>query len=174
MPLLVQLIIRILANLAADRAQGEFFLKGRIATLFFFISFLISSFSKVFTQLEIVVTCSLMRNLLMCLIAFLASTVSFSQTIRGKVVEQQNQASLTGAVIIQKGTSNGVVTDYDGEFSIKVSGLPATLVVKYVGFAEQEVEILKDKDCLNYGPKKITVSTAGIADKIPLAAKEIG
>jgi 23S rRNA (adenine2503-C2)-methyltransferase len=36
------------------------------------------------------------------------------------------------------------------------------------------VEILKDKDGLNYGPKKITVSTAGIADKIPLAAKEIG
>ena len=36
------------------------------------------------------------------------------------------------------------------------------------------VEILKDKDGLNYGPKKITVSTAGIADKIPQAAKEIG
>jgi 23S rRNA (adenine2503-C2)-methyltransferase len=36
------------------------------------------------------------------------------------------------------------------------------------------VEILKDKDGLNYGPKKITISTAGIADKISLAAKEIG
>jgi 23S rRNA (adenine2503-C2)-methyltransferase len=36
------------------------------------------------------------------------------------------------------------------------------------------VEILKDKDGLNYGTKKITVSTAGIADKIPQAAREIG
>jgi 23S rRNA (adenine2503-C2)-methyltransferase len=36
------------------------------------------------------------------------------------------------------------------------------------------VEILKDKDGLNYGPKKITVSSAGIADKIPQAAREIG
>jgi 23S rRNA (adenine2503-C2)-methyltransferase len=36
------------------------------------------------------------------------------------------------------------------------------------------VDILKDKDGLNYGPKKITVSTAGIADKIPQAANEIG
>ena len=36
------------------------------------------------------------------------------------------------------------------------------------------VEIFKDKDGLNYGPKKITVSTAGIADKIPQAAREIG
>ncbi len=36
------------------------------------------------------------------------------------------------------------------------------------------VEILKDKEGLNYGPKKITVSTAGIANKIPEAAKDIG
>jgi 23S rRNA (adenine2503-C2)-methyltransferase len=36
------------------------------------------------------------------------------------------------------------------------------------------VEILKHKEGLNYGPKKITVSTAGIANKIPDAAKEIG
>jgi len=36
------------------------------------------------------------------------------------------------------------------------------------------VEILKDKDGLNYGPKRITVSTAGIANKIPEAANEIG
>jgi|TARA_B110001452_G_C15176759_1_gene408855 23S rRNA (adenine2503-C2)-methyltransferase len=36
------------------------------------------------------------------------------------------------------------------------------------------VEILKDKEGLNYGPKKITVSTAGIANKIVEAANEIG
>tara|TARA_B110000259_G_scaffold183397_1_gene228580 strand:+ start:2013 stop:3074 length:1062 start_codon:yes stop_codon:yes gene_type:complete len=36
------------------------------------------------------------------------------------------------------------------------------------------VEILKNKEGLNYGPKKITVSTAGIANRIPNAANEIG
>ena len=36
------------------------------------------------------------------------------------------------------------------------------------------VEILKDKEGLNYGPKRITVSTAGIANRIPEAANEIG
>ena len=36
------------------------------------------------------------------------------------------------------------------------------------------VEILKDREGLNYGSKKITVSTAGISNKIPEAAKEIG
>jgi len=36
------------------------------------------------------------------------------------------------------------------------------------------IEIIKNKEGLNYGPKKITVSTAGIANKIPEAANEIG
>ena len=36
------------------------------------------------------------------------------------------------------------------------------------------VQILKDKNGLNYGNKKITVSTSGIANKIPEAADEIG
>jgi 23S rRNA (adenine2503-C2)-methyltransferase len=36
------------------------------------------------------------------------------------------------------------------------------------------VGILKDKEGLNYGSKKITISTAGIANKIPEAAREIG
>ena len=82
-----------------------------------------------------------MRSLLLCLIALLVAATSFSQSVRGKVVEQQKQASLTGAVVFQKGTNNGVVTDYDGEFSIKVTGLPTTLVVKYVGFADIEIEV---------------------------------
>lgn len=85
------------------------------------------------------VLCSLMRNLLFCLIALLVSINTLAQNIRGKVVEQQNQATLTGAVVFQKGTNNGVATDYDGEFSIHVTGLPVTLVVKYVGFADQEI-----------------------------------
>jgi len=36
------------------------------------------------------------------------------------------------------------------------------------------IQILKDKNGLNYGNKKITVSTSGIANKIPEAANEIG
>ena len=36
------------------------------------------------------------------------------------------------------------------------------------------IQIIKDKKGLNYGNKKITVSTSGIANKIPEAAKEIG
>ena len=39
---------------------------------------------------------------------------------------------------------------------------------------KKAIQILKEKKGLNYGNKKITVSTSGIANKIPEAAKEIG
>ncbi len=106
-----------------------------------------------------------MRNLLFNLLILLTTTVSYAQTLRGKVVEQQNQASLTGAVILQKGASHGALSDYDGEFSIKVSGLPVTLVVKYVGFADQEI-IARNTDFIlvemitgDFGPTVIIKDT---------------
>ena len=43
-----------------------------------------------------------------------------------------------------------------------------------IGNLKKAVQILKDKNGLNYGNKKITISTSGIANKIPEAADEIG
>ena len=77
-----------------------------------------------------VVNCLQMRNLLFLLFTLLATIGSYAQTLRGKVIDQQNRTTLTGAVVFQKGTSNGVTTDYDGEFSIKVSECLDRLPVK--------------------------------------------
>ena len=62
---------------------------------------------------------------------------------------QQNQISgfvtdgsgqpLPGASVIEKGTTNGVQTDFDGGFSIKTSKQGATLIVSYIGFVTKEV-----------------------------------
>ena len=112
-----------------------------------------------------VVNCLQMRNLLFLLFTLLATIGSYAQTLRGKVIDQQNRTTLTGAVVFQKGTSNGVTTDYDGEFSIKVSELPVTLVVKYVGFADQEI-LVRNADFIlvemsqgDFGPTVIIKDT---------------
>ncbi|HET8736467.1 MAG TPA: TonB-dependent receptor [Pricia sp.] len=47
---------------------------------------------------------------------------------------------LAGANIVEKGTSNGTQTDFDGNFAIEV-GDDAVLVVSYIGFATKEVNI---------------------------------
>lgn len=57
-------------------------------------------------------------------------------TVRGRVVDQNNE-SLIGVNVVQKGTSNGTVTDIDGAFSLQIP-LKSTLVFSYIGFEKQE------------------------------------
>ncbi len=63
-----------------------------------------------------------------------------AQTIKGKVTDSSG-AALPYMNVVEKGTSNGVTTDDNGEFSIKVASLPATLVVSSMGFATKSVKV---------------------------------
>ena len=67
------------------------------------------------------------------------SVASVQQTkqVTGQVSD--SQGPLIGATVMEKGTNNGTVTDFDGKFSLNVSA-GATLVVSYVGYVSQEVK----------------------------------
>ena len=67
------------------------------------------------------------------------SVASVQQTkqVTGQV--NDSQGPLIGATVMEKGTNNGTVTDFDGKFSLNVSA-GATLVVSYVGYVSQEVK----------------------------------
>mgnify|MGYP001085284948 CR=1 FL=1 len=73
--------------------------------------------------------------LLLVPISFLAQT-----TIKGKVIDD-TKYPLPGASIIVKGSTKGEVTDFDGNFSIKIDKTPATLVVSYLGYKTKEVVV---------------------------------
>ena len=69
------------------------------------------------------------------------STVSWAQTtVTGTVLDEQN-IPLPGANVVVKNTTNGVVTDFDGNFSISVSNTNAVLVVSYIGYVGKEVKL---------------------------------
>jgi TonB-linked SusC/RagA family outer membrane protein len=59
-------------------------------------------------------------------------------TVSGTVVDN-NGEPIIGASVIQKGTSNGAVTDLDGHFSVKVPK-GTTLTISYIGFSTQDVK----------------------------------
>ena len=65
---------------------------------------------------------------------------AIQKTISGKITDDAGMP-LPGANIVEKGTSNGVQTDFDGNFSISVSDENAVLVVSFVGFLNQEIEV---------------------------------
>lgn len=87
-----------------------------------------------------------MKVRILWLIAFLLFTVQLSAqqkvTVKGKITDEHNEPVI-GANIMEKGTTNGVISDFDGFFTFNVSS-GATLVVSYIGFAQQEIPV-KDK-----------------------------
>nr|WP_299074428.1 TonB-dependent receptor [uncultured Allomuricauda sp.] len=95
-------------------------------------------------------------KLLILTLVFAVSSGSLAQTqITGVVVDDQN-VPLPGANVQEKGTTNGVVTDFDGNFSISVSGSDATIVVSYIGFETKEIVL---DGSSNYSVQLTTSST---------------
>jgi iron complex outermembrane receptor protein len=62
-----------------------------------------------------------------------------AQTIKGIVTDENGQA-LPYSNVVDKATANGVTTDGNGNFEIRV-GLPVTLIAKYVGFQNKSIEV---------------------------------
>ncbi len=67
------------------------------------------------------------------------SVASVQQTKQATGHVEDSQGPLIGATIMEKGTTNGTVTDFDGNFSLNVKP-GATLVISYVGYESQEVK----------------------------------
>ena len=74
------------------------------------------------------------------LLVFLMTTVTgFAQnkTVSGIVVDKAGEAVI-GASVLVKGTSNGTITDFDGNYTLVVTGSNAVLQFSYVGYQTLE------------------------------------
>ncbi|MDX2248260.1 MAG: TonB-dependent receptor [Bacteroidia bacterium] len=74
-----------------------------------------------------------------CLVLF--AQMGFAQQKVSGTVNSQDGAPLAGATVLAKGTQAGVLTDADGAYSLDVPAGTTTLVISYIGFTTQEVEI---------------------------------
>jgi len=101
-----------------------------------------------------------------------------STSISGLITDSSGIA-LPGVNIIEKGTKNSASTDFDGKFSFKVTNPNATLIVSFIGFTQQEVNItgkttitvklkdeqetLKEVVVIGYGTAKKTDVTGSVS-----------
>lgn len=60
--------------------------------------------------------------------------------IVGTVTDKSGLA-LPGATVVEEGTSNGTTTDFDGNFSLRVSSSPAIIEVSFMGFKTQSLQV---------------------------------
>ena len=74
--------------------------------------------------------------------AYAAGDVQNVQQATKKVTGNvsDSQGPVIGASVVEKGTSNGVVTDFDGNFSLNVKP-GATLVISYIGYTTKEIAV---------------------------------
>ncbi|MCB0448375.1 MAG: TonB-dependent receptor, partial [Gelidibacter sp.] len=119
----------------------------------------------------------------MMLLTVFSINFTIAQQVTGTVTDVDG-APIAGVNVIEKGTTNGVVTDFDGKYSINVSG-NATLVFSYVGSNTQEVAVnnrstinitLEDGVSLDEvvlvgsrSPKRTSVDTAVAIDVIDVS-----
>ncbi len=84
------------------------------------------------------------RLLMLIAVVVFALDVSAQSPVSGHVKDDTGEGVI-GATVMEKGTSNGTVTDFDGNFKLECK-VGATLVITYIGFNPQEV---KAKDGLD-------------------------
>jgi outer membrane receptor protein involved in Fe transport len=73
-------------------------------------------------------------------------SINAQSTIKGKIQEKSNGQGMFSATIIEKGTTNGSISDFDGNFTLKSkNSYPITIVVSFIGYVSQEI-IVKNAD----------------------------
>lgn len=106
---------------------------------------------------------------------FLACTLSISAQVGGVIVDETGEP-IIGASILEKGTTNGTITDFDGNFTLDVAE-GATLEISYVGYAMQslkaaagmhvvlkeDTEVLEEVVVVGYGVQKKSDLTGSIS-----------
>lgn len=81
------------------------------------------------------------KHLFTFLCFFIMSAMTFAQiTVKG-TVKDKDDLGIPGANIVVKGTTNGTITDYDGNFSISVPSEKSVLVFSFLGMQTQEVTV---------------------------------
>ena len=60
--------------------------------------------------------------------------------VTGRITDKSD-VPLPGASVVEKGTTNGVTTDFDGNFNLELEDENAILVVSYIGFTTREIVV---------------------------------
>ena len=84
-----------------------------------------------------------MHRFLGCLLMlFISITYTFAQSriVKGTVLDDL-KLGMPGVNVVVKGTTNGTITDFDGNYSISVSGDKAVLVYSFMGYVSQEIQV---------------------------------
>ena len=80
------------------------------------------------------------KHLLPALCFLCISITTWAQTTVSGVVLDDTDMTLIGVNVMEKGTTNGTITDFDGKFTLSVKNTKAVLVFSYIGYQTVEMQ----------------------------------
>ncbi len=112
-----------------------------------------------------------MKKLLFILFVSFVGTSLYGQGVRGKVTDAGDGSALPGVSVVVNGTSNGTITDGEGNYLLDLSAGNYQLTISFVGYATQTVKInLPNQEVLNI---QLSQSSA-ILDEIVVTGSRSG
>jgi TonB-linked SusC/RagA family outer membrane protein len=121
---------------------------------------------------------NLKKSTLFLFFLFLFSLGVNAQTVKGIVTDAKGE-TIIGASVLEKGTTNGTITNFNGEFTLTLKSANATILVTYVGYLNEEVKpagktnlklvlqgntkLLDEVVVVGYGVQKRTSITGSVA-----------
>lgn len=108
-------------------------------------------------------------------LVFSVSVAAQKMVVKGNILDKDNQP-IIGANILEKGTSNGTISDLEGNFTLSITNPKTTLVVTYIGYKNVEMpasakmkivmtedsEMLEDVVVIGYGSVKKSDATGSV------------
>lgn len=106
------------------------------------------------------------KKLLIFSLLFMFLGVSLNaQTITGKILEEDTGLEVIGAAIVVKGTTQGTISDIDGNFRLDVPTGSNTIEISFLGFIDKEVAIdVKAGETKDLGEILLASNTIGLEE----------
>jgi iron complex outermembrane receptor protein len=107
-----------------------------------------------------------MRQFLL-LLMLLGGFTAFAQgTVTGVVTDPELGGPLPGANVVETGTSNGAVTDFNGNFTLEVSGNSGSIDISFLGFVDQTVSFTLTNGSADLGTVTMTADANTLAEVV--------
>ncbi len=82
-----------------------------------------------------------MKSIITCFFCICFSISSFAQVNVTGIVKDGTNDPIPGVTVMEKGTTNGVITDFDGKYTLKVTDENSIMVFSFVGMTSQEIVV---------------------------------
>lgn len=97
----------------------------------------------------------------------LVSTAMFAQwNAVGTVVDKNTGEPIPGVNVLQSGTTNGTITDWDGNFTLKLNDSNAEIQFSFVGYIPQTLNVQQQGAKVNLGTIKLAEDTKALEDVV--------